>query len=270
VEVFDESGKKLATLNGGRRRGINRVEWPMRLKGPKVPAAANLVPNQYAFVGPRAAAGTYAAKLTKNKETFTTTFKLVPDPRATHTAEDRAAQVKLVNRLYERLSDLTYTVESIQAMRDSARVRAKALGKDALAAKLNAFADRMEALRGTLVAAKEGGRLTGEQQLREYLGDLYGKVNGYDGRPTQGQVALAEVLEGELKKGEADLAAKLAKELPPLNSGLASKKLATLERESRDAWDKRNDDAASPRATGGLDLAKALMEWTGAEVGEEE
>ena len=81
------------------------------------------------------------------------------------------------------------------------------MGKDALATKLNAVADKLEALRGTLVAAKEGDRLTGEQQLRERLGGHYGKVNGYDGRPTNGQIALACVLEDELKRGEADFGA---------------------------------------------------------------
>jgi hypothetical protein len=142
----------------------------MRLKGPKLPPAANLVPNQFANVGPRAAAGTYTAKLTKNKDVFTTTFTLVGDPRSTHTAADRAEQVKLVNRLYDRLGDLTYTVESIQGVRDSARARAKSLGKDALATKLSAFADKVEAFRGTIVAAREGGRLTGEERLREQAG----------------------------------------------------------------------------------------------------
>ena len=261
LEVFDASGKKLATINGGRRRGINRVEWPMRLKGPKLPPAANLVPNQFAMVGPRAAAGTYTAKLTKNKDVFTTTFTLVADPRSTHTAEDRAAQVKLVNHLYDRLGDLTYTVEGVQAVRDSARARAKSLGKDALATKLNAFADKLETFRGTIVAAREGGRLTGEERLREQLGDLYGKVNGYDGRPTNGQIGLADVLDGELKKGEADFQAMLAKDLPPLNSGLKGKKLPEIVRESREAWDKRNEDAN--RGAGGLESMRRLMEWYG-------
>ncbi len=257
LEIFDEAGKKLSTINGGRRRGINRVEWPMRLKGPKLPPAANLVPNQFAFVGPRAAAGTYTAKLTKNKETFTSAFTLVPDSRATHSAEDRAMQVKLVNSLYAQLGDLTYTVEGIQAVRDSAKARAKSLGKDALATKLTAFAGELEALRGRLVAAKEGGRLTGEEQLREQLGDLYGKVNGYDGRPTNGQIALADVLAGELKKGAAELDALLAKSLPSLNAGLSGKKLPLLARETREAYDKRSEDTA--RGSGGLDLVRALF-----------
>ena len=257
LEVFDEAGKKLATVNGGRRRGINRMEWPMRLKGPKLPPAANLVPNSFAMVGPRAAAGTYTAKLTKNKETFTTTFRLVPDVRATHTAEERAEQLKLVNKLYAMLGDLTYTVEGVQAMRDSARVRAKALGKDALAGKLTSFAGRMEAFRGTLVAAKEGGRLSGEERLREQMGDLYGKVNGYDGRPTSGQVALAGVLEGELRKGQADFDAMLAKDLPSLNSGLKSKKQPELVRETREAWDKRAEES-SKGGSGGMALLRAI------------
>lgn len=268
LEIFDADGKKLSTISGGRRRGINRVEWPMRLKGPKLPPAANLVPNFFAFVGPRAASGTYTAKLTKNKDTFTSTFTLTPDPRATHSAEDRALQVKLVNRLYGRLGDLTYTVEGIQAVRDSAKARAKSLGKDALATKLTAFAGELEALRGRLVAAKDGGRLTGEEQLREQLGDLYGKVNGYDGRPTNGQIALADVLEGELKKGAAEFDALVAKSLPALNAGLAAKKLPVLARESREAYDKRAEESA--RGTGGLDLVRALMGDAAMEADERE
>ena len=142
-------------------------------------------------------------------------------------------------------------------MRDSARASARSLGKDGLAAKLTAFATRLEAFRGTLVAAKEGGRLTGEEHLREQLGDLYGKVNGYDGRPTNGQIALAGVLEAELRKGEADFAAMLAKELPGLNGGLRAKKLPTLARESREAWEKRSAESAG--GSGGLDVFRELF-----------
>src|SRR5262249_57160227 len=94
------------------------------------------------------------------------------------------------------------------------------------------------------VCSSDLGRLTGEEHLREQMGDLYGKVNGYDGRPTNGQIALAGVLDGELTKGEADFTAMLAKDLPALNSGLASKKLPKLERESREGWNKRNEDVS--------------------------
>jgi len=256
LEVFDDTGKKLATIAGGRRRGINRVEWPMRLPGPKLPPAANLVPNQYAMVGPRAAAGTYTAKLTRNQEVLSTTFTLAADSRSTHSAADRAEQVKLVNRLYARLADLTYTVEGIQAVRDSARARAHDLpAKDALAKRLTALADRLEAMRGTIVAAREGGRLTGEERLREQLGDLYGKVNGYDGRPTHGQIALADVLDGELKQAEGEFDALIARELPPVNAALAVRKSPAIVREPRESWNQRTETG---HAAASLELVRAL------------
>jgi hypothetical protein len=103
--------------------------------------------------------------------------------------------------------------------------------------------------------------------LREQLGDLYGKVNGYDGRPTNGQIALAGVLEDELKKGEAAFAALLAKETPALNSGLSAKKQPALARESREAWDKRSEDAAGGSAKPEM-LMKALGFAPSDEAGE--
>jgi len=36
--------------------------------------------------------------------------------------------------------------------------------------------------------------ITGEERLREFLGGLYGDVNGYEGRPTDQQAARADAL----------------------------------------------------------------------------
>src|SRR5262249_5877905 len=44
VEVMDAKGNVLQRIDGTKRRGVNRVRWAARLKGPKMPAAANLVP----------------------------------------------------------------------------------------------------------------------------------------------------------------------------------------------------------------------------------
>jgi photosystem II stability/assembly factor-like uncharacterized protein len=240
VEVLDASGHVLQRLDGTKRRGLNRVHWGMRLKGPKMPPAANLVPNNFAFVGPRAAAGDYKVRLTRDKDTYESTIRLTPDPRSTHSAEDRAAQVVLVNRLYGMLADLTYTVESLVDARDQARVRATAAGRgDALAKRLTAYADRLEALRTTLVAAREGGRLTGEVRLREELGDLYGKVNGYDGRPTESQGAVAERLGRELAKGQTEAGAALGGDLNAINAALAGRKLEPIKIATRAEWDER-------------------------------
>lgn len=243
LEIFDPSGKLLSTINGSKRRGINRVAWPMRLKGPKLAPAANLVPNFFAFVGPRAAAGEYTVKLTRNKDVYTSKIALVTDPRSTHSVADRAGQSELVLSLYDMVTTLTYTVESAVTVRDSARAQAKALKPgNALRTRLEAFAQDIEQWRGTMVAAREGGRLTGEEQLRERLGDLYGKVNGYDGKPTASQRQLKGVLQTQLATGQSAIDALLAKQLPSVNSALASKKFTALRRPTRAEWDLAQQD----------------------------
>lgn len=243
VEIYDASGKLLQTIPGSKRRGINRVEWPMRLKGPKIPPAANLVPNFFASAGPRAAEGEYRAKLIRNKDTYTTTFRLVADPRSTHTAQDRAIQNKAVLRMYAMMNDLTYLAESVADLKDRAEKRADSLAKgDAAATKLRAFAARLETFRGTLVATKEG-RLAGDEKLREKLGSLYGDVNGFDGRPTNSQLASADVMDGDLKKAQADFRALLDKELPPVNAALRGKKLDELKLMTREEWEAKQKDS---------------------------
>nr|MDP9122304.1 glycosyl hydrolase [Acidobacteriota bacterium] len=92
VEVYDAKGALISTLAGGKRRGLNRVAWPMRLRAPRIPAANSLVLNAYAFLGPRVLPGTYTVKLSKGGETYTSQVVLVPDPRSSSSAEDRGLQ----------------------------------------------------------------------------------------------------------------------------------------------------------------------------------
>ena len=239
LEIYDASGDKVATLPAGKRRGINRVSWPMRLKAPKVPPATNLVQNAYAFLGPRVPAGTYTAKLVQGKETYAAKVEIQPDPRSTHTAEDRALQQKTVRELYAMLGDLTFLVDAITDTRDQAQARAQKLPKlDPLAKKLTALADKLEGLRKTLVTTREG-RLSGEEQLRERLGGLYGSVNGYDGRPTDSQLGYQQVLTKELAAARATFDSLAGKEMDALNSDLESKKLDPLKAISREEWDKK-------------------------------
>ena len=96
LEVYDAAGKLVSTLPGGKRRGINRVDWPMRGPAPKVPAAADLVPSLFSFSARASPEGTYTVKLIKGKDTYTSKVTLVPDPRSKHTAEDRELQRETV------------------------------------------------------------------------------------------------------------------------------------------------------------------------------
>ena len=108
--------------------------------------------------------GNYTVKLIKGKETYTTTIKLVPDPRTKSTAADRALQHKTVIQLYDMLGQLTYIVDATVDLRDQARQRAAGASDAQLKAQLQKFADNLEEFRSTLVSVKEGGMITGETE----------------------------------------------------------------------------------------------------------
>jgi uncharacterized coiled-coil protein SlyX len=239
LEIYDEHGNLLTSIQGDKRRGMNRIAWPERAKPPKVPPAAGLVENEFLFFGPQAQEGTYPVKLTKGKETYTSEVKLVPDPRSKSTAADRALQHKTVTELYDMLAQLTYVVDATNDLRDQARQRARVVTDNKLKDQLNAFIQKLEDFRSTLVSVKEGGMITGELKLREHMGELYGAINGFSGRPTQSQIEGTSVLRKQLEDAGAKFQSITTSELPPVNTALQGKSLESLKAMSRADWDKK-------------------------------
>ncbi len=256
VEVYDHDGELITTIPGGKRVGINRVEWPMRLKPPKMPPATNLVP---AFTGPRVAEGTYTIKLVKGKTTYDGEVTLVPDPRSPHSAEDRALAQRTGMALYHDLADLTYLVDAVTTVRDDARARASELGeRDRLAKDLTAWADELEAFRAGIVSTSEAGWLSGDEKLREKLGDLYGAVTGYDGRPTDSQLAYKTDLENQLESAQQKVRDLTGTRLAELNRKLERKKLEPIAVPTREEWEKKQEAAGAGVSASRRQIAAAM------------
>jgi hypothetical protein len=246
VEVYDAAGKLVSSLPGGKRRGINRVAWPMRLPGPKLPPANSLVVDQPAiFFGPRVPPGTYTVKVTKGDQTFSSQVQLVPDPRSPASDEDRALQNRTVMKLYGMLADLTYTADAAVDARDQARQRAAAVAAGssggALRRQLTQLADQLDALHQQLVATKEGGWLSGEEELREKLANLYGSVNAYEGRPTRSQLDDVKVLEARLADLSGRAAAIEKAQLAQVNRALAGAGKQPIVVLDRKAWESKQE-----------------------------
>ncbi len=241
LEIFDSKDQLLTSIQGDKRRGLNRVQWPERAKPPKMPPAAGLVENQYVFFGPQAQEGTYKVKLTKGKETYTSEVKLVPDSRTKSTAADRELQHKTVTQLYDMLAQLTYIVDTTNDLRGQAKQRATTATDDKLKEQLNALIQKLEDFRSTLVSVKEGGMITGEKKLREHLGELYGAINGYSGRPTQSQIESATVLKKTLDDAGTQFQKLTSSQIPPVNAALQDKHLDQLKVLSREDWDKKQN-----------------------------
>lgn len=204
VEVYDPAGKLLSTIPGGKRRGLNRVEWSMRPHPPKFAPGAGIIFAGGAFFGPRAPEGEYTVKLIRNKDVYESKVTLVPDPRVSYPEADRKLQQETVWKLFADVERLTYLVAEITHVRDQARAASATLKTgDARRRKLDALAASMEAQRVALVATQEGEGISGEEKLREELGVLYGNVNGNEGRPTQSQLDRREALLLELDAARA-------------------------------------------------------------------
>ena len=186
IEILDQQGKLVDTVATSEHRGVNRATWSMHLKPPIVPPAASAAFS--AAFGPRVLPGLYTVKMTRGDKVYTSQLNVVLDPRAKFTVEDRRAQFDLVNKLVAQLNHMSWAVDAIVAVRDEASQK-----------KMTALAEAVDKIRGKIVATKEGGAITGEERLREFLTGLYGDVNGYEGRPTDQQFARADVLARELE-----------------------------------------------------------------------
>ncbi|HEV8436068.1 MAG TPA: sialidase, partial [Thermoanaerobaculia bacterium] len=250
IDVLDSAGNVVGSIPSSKRRGLNRVTWSMRTKPPKVPPAASAAFG--ASVGPRVLPGTYAVRMTKDKNVYTTPLQVITDPRAKYSAEDRKANFDLANKLKSDITDMAYSVEQMNAIRGALDERASKLpANDATAKKLRAASDAVDTIRKKVVATKEGGMITGEERLRENITDVYGGVVFYEGRPSQTQVDRTNAIHREMADVDNDFKAWTTKELPAINSALAKKNLPPIKLMTRDEWDKSNASEAggSPTAT---------------------
>ncbi len=250
LEIFDAQGKLVDTLPPNSRRGISRVEWPMRLKAPRVPPAATAAFE--AAQGPRVLPGTYTVKMTRGTETYTTQLVVGIDPRAKYTLEDRKQQFDATMRLYNLLGDMSFDVDRLNGVRDAFLDRAaKWKGDAAFGKRLPELAQKVDELRKKIVATKEGGAITGEERIREKTTGLYGDLLNYEGRPTDYQVGRIDSLKKELEDVEAEFDGFLAKEMPGVNKSLAQKKLEAIQPLSRKTWDAGSGDSSGTAPGGG-------------------
>jgi hypothetical protein len=175
--------------------------------------------------------------MTKGDKVYTSKIEVVVDPRAKYGIEERKAQFDLVNRLAGMLNHMSWAVDAIVGVRDGAQARASKLpARNALRGRLLQLASQADAIRSKIVATKEGGMITGEERLREFLGGLYGDVNTYDGRPTDSQVARAQALGRELDDVISEFRKLTTQQLPGLNRQLEAKKLGAIKVISEQEW----------------------------------
>jgi photosystem II stability/assembly factor-like uncharacterized protein len=226
LQVFDSAGKLVQSLPTGKRRGLSRTAWSMRMPPPRVPPAAAV-----AFViGPRFLPGRYTVKLTEGDSTYSTALRVVGDARVSHTPADRKSQFALALTLYDLMNQMTGVVDKMNDMRGSLEDRGTGLAQvDTLMKALQKGSAQVDTMRKKIVATKEGGMITGEERLRENLAELYGSVVGYEGRPSEMQVERTGSIGREMGDVSKDFERWIQIELPKINALLEARKLPRIE-----------------------------------------
>jgi photosystem II stability/assembly factor-like uncharacterized protein len=227
LEVLDAAGKLVDTITPGKRRGINRIEWNMRVKPPQVPRAAQVAFS--ASSGPRVPPGAYTVRLTRGSEVAEGKLAIGLDRRAPYTVADRKAQFDAVMKAHGLFGEMTKLAGRIDVAREAVRDRMKGLPEgDELTRKLRTLLDKIEATRKLIVATTEGGAITGEERLRENLDEIYGALDRWEGRPAKYQVERIEVLRRELADVDKAFAEVITKDARALDEELKKHKLQPL------------------------------------------
>jgi photosystem II stability/assembly factor-like uncharacterized protein len=244
MEILDAAGKKIDTVTVPARRGLLRVAWPMQVKAPKVPRAAQAAFS--ATQGPRVVPGVYTVKLHKGADVSETKITIGLDRRAPYTVADRKQQFDAVMRAHGLFADMSGLIDRIDAAKKSVGERQRTPNlAEAVAKKLAAVGQKLDDVKKKIVATKEGGQITGEQRIREHLDILYGALNQWEGKPAKYQIDRIDTLKRELDGAKSDFESLAKKEIEPLNLELRGLKLDPITTQTAQRDD---DDESAPTA----------------------
>jgi hypothetical protein len=159
-------------------------------------------------------------------DTYESTVTLKLDPNSPHSDQDREIRQKAVMHAYTLLEDLALVDGQAKNMMDQLKNSSKGASKK-LAKKLNDLAIRLETIHKVLVATKEGA-ITGEEQIREQIGEVYGNMMAYLGRPTDSQLEVLQTLQASVDKYSAQVNTIFLEEIPALNKEMNREKIGVL------------------------------------------
>ncbi|CAN5487232.1 hypothetical protein BH10BAC6_BH10BAC6_03030 [soil metagenome] len=239
IVIKDPQGAVVRKLPATTRKGLNRVEWPLRLP-PPISATSEVGFAGGSFSGPLAPEGTYTAEVHREGSVSTSRFTVITDPVYAHSASDRTAQQELVMKLYQLQATLAVTQDL--ALRTRSRLDTALAHAEGIAAatigSMKTLRDSLDAMNKQFVNTKVG-QITGEQQLREKLSELYGQVNNYMGKPSETQRAYASIIEERVANGTQTVETLLSTLLPPINEGLKAAGKSVIAVDSREQTEKR-------------------------------
>ncbi len=205
LEIYDPAGQLVQSMPATNRKGVNRVFWNQRMKGPKV--AQGTKPDYSAFTAPQVLPGTYTAKLKIGDKEYAQPLVLQHDANSSFTIADRELQHKTAMDLYALHGQLAKTVTDImdrqKVLKDSIAKVTNVKSKK----KLQESYDKLESLRAELVPTKTTNMFADEMRLREEISDLYRAICTNEAAPSNLQIEKVKLLQQKVDEAGKKLLA---------------------------------------------------------------
>jgi len=193
IEIYNVEGRMLVDLPGTKRKGINKVNWDMRIHPPRV-AEGGAKADWASTVGPMVLDGTYKVKIVTPTGIAEGKLELVPDKMGSITKDERKQNAEIVERVFKMEEELAIVMDSVLA--EQANVKEFT----GVAPIVQEYFDSLENIRAYIVPVKTGRSVlfADEEKLRDKISDIYYGVNFYEGLPTTSQVEGLNKLQREI------------------------------------------------------------------------
>jgi photosystem II stability/assembly factor-like uncharacterized protein len=208
LDIFDTEGKLVQSIPGTNRKGINKISWNLRGKGPKT--AAGTKPDYGTFVAPQVLPGTYSMKLKVGEKEYSQPLVIEHDAASAFTLADRKLQYQTAMELFHLHERLAKDVDSLNA---SLKMLKEAVAKEPNAKKKKKIqdkVDKLETLKGELVPVKQNSMFADETRLRDEISDVYRAICSGETVPSNLQLERIQQLKARVEEGEKRMEAVLS------------------------------------------------------------
>ena len=206
MEIQDMEGNKVTSLNPGKTKGINTVEWNYNMRTPKIAKGKTL--SFGGFTSPTVPAGKYKVVIKKGRDTFEKTIDVTYKNNAGLNEDDRKFQHETVMKLFNMTEELAYMVYVIDELILNENTN------ESTRSKLN------ELKKSLVITTGDNYVGAAKKQLREKMSDLYSKVASSYDKPSANELENLALIENEMKSANK----RYSKILKKVNSTLIPEK----------------------------------------------
>ncbi len=254
IQILDDGGDVVRTLDQRGRAGINRIMWDLRYEAPNAPRLRT-PPPELPWVetgpdgsrrlrtwdldlnggqrGPLVVPGTYTARISVGDHVLETAVEVLKDPHSAGTLDDIRQQVAMSLEMRGELERIGKMIDHLEWVREQVEDAQAFFEKDSTAAETAQAAEDFRAklldVEGRLFDVHLSGAR--EDAFRNPM-KLYGRMSALasdvgasssDFRPTDQQVEVHGILQERLEEASKLMDALLSSDLPTLNAKLAER-----------------------------------------------